>query len=114
MYTISTNCDDPNRVGCPDYDDNINEPVQTPPSAAELLQILDDDPVFWEAFSLDGIAKVYKFPKSPYQYGVNRQLELDFQVAVNDAIATQDFDALGKLIAAHMLDYAERIWRIRS
>ena len=109
MYAFTALRDDPNRVGCPDYDDN----VQTLPEAPALLDILEDDVIFWEAFSLDGIDQVYNFPKGRFQVAANRQRELDFQRDVNDAIATQDFEGLGKLVSAHMMDYAEKIWRLR-
>ncbi|MGI9339861.1 MAG: hypothetical protein ACR2PP_04420 [Psychrobacter sp.] len=110
MYTFTALRDDSNRVGCPDYDDN----VQTLPETPELLNILEDDLIFWEAFSLDGIDQVYAFPNGRFQVAANRQRELDFQRDINDAIATQNFEGLGKLVATHMMDYAEKIWRIRN
>lgn len=110
MYAYTTIRDDQNRVGCPNYDDS----VQSLPEMPELVTILEDDIIFWEAFSLDGIDQVYAFPNGRFQVAANRQRELDFQRDINDAIATQDFESLGKLVATHMMDYAEKIWRIRN
>ena len=102
--------DDPSRVACPDFADHI--PAN--PSTGQLCEILECDIIFWEAFSADGITQVYDFPNGRFQEAANRACEGDFQRDINDAIAAQDFEGLGRLVSHHMLNYAEKIHEIRS
>ena len=104
--------DDPNRVGCPDdscVSDNTR--IATTP---ELLAILDCDIIFWEAYSADGLVLPFSSPRNDYQHSRNRAVEKGFEDTIRSAIATQDYETLGRLVSAQMQDYAAGIWAIRS
>ncbi len=109
-YAATEYQDNPARVACPVLLD-IDQPT---PDLRELLDILDDDLVFWEAFGPDGIEDVYKFPRNRFEISANRQQMLNFQRDVTDAIAMQDFDALGRLVSTLMLGYSERLWEQKN
>ena len=109
-YAASDYKDNPARVACPEFLD-IEEPT---PQRHDLLDILNDDIVFWEAFGPDGIEDIYKFPRNPHQISANRQQSLNFQRDVTDAIAMQDFDALGRLVSSLLLSYSERLWENKN
>tara|TARA_R110000782_G_scaffold32486_2_gene79160 strand:+ start:364 stop:699 length:336 start_codon:yes stop_codon:yes gene_type:complete len=104
--------DDLNRVGCPAdscVSDNTN--IATTP---ELLAILDCDIIFWEAYSADGLVLPFSSPTNDYQHARNRGVEKSFEDIIRSSIATQDYEALGRLVSAQMQDYAASIWAIRS
>jgi len=101
--------DDPGRVACPDFAEYIPQA-----STGELCEILECDIIFWEAFSADGITQEIMSHSRRFQEAANRACEGDFQRDINDAIAAQDFEGLGRLVSHHMLNYAEKIHDIRS
>tara|TARA_R110002167_G_C12135327_1_gene599520 strand:- start:56 stop:397 length:342 start_codon:yes stop_codon:yes gene_type:complete len=108
--TTALRCEDPGRTGCPDD----YEPISA--SATELfylLEILDDPIIFNEAFSIEGVEAPYARPNGHFQQCANRMAEKHFQEDVLKAIAQQDFDALGRLVAKVTTDYAQRIYDIR-
>ena len=109
-YSAAPLKDDPARVACPEYLD-IDQPT---PELRELLDILDDDIIFWEAFGPDAIEDIYKFPRNRHEMSANRQQNLNFQRDVTDAIAMQDYDALGRLVSTLMLGYSERLWENKN
>ena len=105
--TTALRCEDPGRTGCPDD----HEPIPTPaPMLYELLEVLDDPIIFNEAFSLEAIEAPYAHPRGHFQQCANRMAEKHFQEDVIEAIAQQDFDALGRLVAKITTDYAERLY----
>ena len=109
--TTALRCEDPGRTGCPDD----YEPISA--SATELfylLEILDDPIIFNEAFSIEGVEAPYARPNGHFQQCANRMAEKHFQEDVLKAIAQQDFDALGRLVAKVTTDYAQRIYDIRN
>ena len=109
-YAANDFKDNPARVACPEYLDI----EQRTPELHDLLEILECDIVFWEAFGPDAIEDIYKFPRNAHQMSANRQQMLNFQRDVTDAIAMQDFDALGRLVSTLMLGYSERLWEQKN
>jgi len=109
-YAATQYKDNPARVACPEVLD-IDQPT---PEMRDLLDILDDDLIFWTAFGPDGIEDIYRWPRNRYEMSANNQQSLNFQRDVTDAIAMQDFDALGRLVSALMLGYSERLWENKN
>lgn len=108
--TSALRCEDPNRTGSPDDFDEINDSI---PEFSDLLEILDDDVIFNEAFSIDAIQAPYPYANGNFQRCANSMAVGYFKTDVIDAIAQQDFDALGRLVSKLATDYAERIYDIR-
>jgi len=108
--TSALRCEDPNRTGSPDDFDEINDSI---PEFSDLLEILDDDVIFNEAFSIDAIQAPYPYANGNFQRCANSMAVRYFKTDVIDAIAQQDFDALGRLVAKLATDYAERIYDIK-
>jgi len=108
--TSALRCEDPNRTGSPDDFDEINDST---PELSDLLEVLDDDVIFSEAFSTTAIQAPYRWPTGHFQRCANSMAERHFKTDVIDAIAQQDFDALGRLVSKLAIDYAERIYDIR-
>jgi len=104
--------DDPNRVGCPD--DSCVSDHTSIATTPELLTILDCDIIFWEAFSADGLILPFRLPKNDYEHSRNRAVEKGFEDTIRSAIATQDYESLGRCVSAQLQDYAASIWAIRS
>jgi len=102
MYNPSIQYEDPGRTAPPE-DCDVDEKH---PELYELFETLDCDIIFWEAFSADGV-------QYHSDHSRNKVAELDFKTDILDMIAQQKHEDLGRFVQSHMLDYAERIWRIR-
>jgi len=108
--TNALRCEDTNRTGSPDDFDEINDST---PELSDLLEVLDDDVIFSEAFSIDAIQSPHLYANGNFQRCANSMAVGYFKTDVIDAIAQQDFDALGRLVSKLAIDYAERIYDIR-
>ena len=108
MYTTNPT-DDPNRVNPPDdYEEFIG------PECSDLFAILEDDIIFWEAYSVHGIKIPYHGLLNDYQHARNTGVYKDFEHDVRLAIATQDFESLGRAVSAKFLEYAAGIYENRQ
>ena len=77
------------------------QPIEKP-KLADLLKVLRDDTIFWEAFSENGIDERI------------RNADTNFMFDLMEALEGQDNAKLGAVVAAHMLGHAERIYELRQ
>jgi len=80
----------------------------------QLFKILQDDIIFWEAFSADGVEMPVPKPTTDRDQQRNFNAELYFQTDVVDCVEKGDFDRLGRLVTEQLLRYAERIAELRA
>ena len=78
----------------------VYEPIA--PVLPDLLAVLRDQTIFWEAFSADGIDERV------------RNADTNFMFDLMEALEGQDNAKLGAVVAAHMLGHAERIYELRQ
>jgi len=84
--------------------ENFTKFVYAPiaPVLPDLLKVLRDQTIFWEAFSADGIDERV------------RNADTNFMFDLMEALEGQDNAKLGAVVATHMLGYAERIYEQRA
>ena len=84
--------------------ENFTKFVYAPiaPVLPDLLKVLRDDTIFWEAFSADGIDERVRNSDATFMF--------DFM----EALEGQDHAKLGAVVATHMLGHAERIYELRQ
>jgi len=78
----------------------VYEPVA--PVLPDLLKVLRDQAIFWEAYSADGIDERV------------RNADTNFMFDLMEALEGQDNAKLGAVVATQMLDYAQRIYELRQ
>ena len=69
------------------------------PVLPDLLAVLRDSTIFWEAFSLDGVDERV------------RNADTNFMFDLMEALEGQDNAKLGAVVATHMLNHAEHCIR---
>ena len=84
--------------------ENFTKFVYAPiaPVLPDLLKVLRDETIFWEAFSENGIDERV------------RNADTNFMFDLMEALEGQDNAKLGAVVAAHMLGHAERIYELRQ
>ena len=84
--------------------ENFTKFVYAPiaPVLPDLLKVLRDDTIFWEAFSADGIDERVRNSDATFMF--------DFM----EALEGQDHAKLGAVVATHRLGHAERIYELRQ
>ena len=78
-----------------------------------IKTLREDENIFWEAFSADGIEMPVPYPLGNHDHNRNTAALSQFQHELLDEIENDNFDAVGRMIAGHMTDYVSRpgVWR---